>query len=256
MVGSENETAIADVIREFLPNRYGVEVNALVIDRHGACSKQCDIVIYDHTMYPRYFRKVFPVELVYATIEVKTCMRKTEANRAIENITSLSLLDFRPELTCYWQNKTTKENIHHSPPALFVFAYRTDAESFETFARWFPREIITRGIPLREKAPKFPEVRTLAVCALDQGIIDMESSNAYVTRFVTTACDDACPRTFRSSVAGNVVQIDPTKALFLFLEGLWTKVSTHEMHPGFDIRSYASNSMDRVIEAPDPFENN
>jgi hypothetical protein len=28
--GSENEQALADILRDFLPSRYGVEVNALV----------------------------------------------------------------------------------------------------------------------------------------------------------------------------------------------------------------------------------
>ena len=39
LVGSENENAIADVIRRFLPIKYGVEVNALVIDRFGKASR-------------------------------------------------------------------------------------------------------------------------------------------------------------------------------------------------------------------------
>ena len=47
LVGSENENAIADVIRGFLPVKYGVEINALEIDRFGKVSKQADIVIYN-----------------------------------------------------------------------------------------------------------------------------------------------------------------------------------------------------------------
>jgi hypothetical protein len=38
--GSENEQALATVIRGFLPERYGVEVNVLVIDRDGLVSRQ------------------------------------------------------------------------------------------------------------------------------------------------------------------------------------------------------------------------
>jgi hypothetical protein len=47
LVGSENENAIAEVIRQFLPPKYGVEVNALVIDKFGKVSDQADIVIFD-----------------------------------------------------------------------------------------------------------------------------------------------------------------------------------------------------------------
>ncbi len=45
LAGSENESAIANVIRQFLPPRFGVEVNALVIDRHGNVSKQADMEV-------------------------------------------------------------------------------------------------------------------------------------------------------------------------------------------------------------------
>ncbi|PMQ13049.1 hypothetical protein PseAD21_05150 [Pseudomonas sp. AD21] len=38
--GCENEQALADVLRSFLPSKYGVEVNALIIDRDGCVSRQ------------------------------------------------------------------------------------------------------------------------------------------------------------------------------------------------------------------------
>lgn len=74
LVGSENENAIAAVLRDFLPTQFGVEVNAIVIDRLGGTSRQSDIVIYDAHRQASFFRKVFPVEIVYAVIEVKTLM--------------------------------------------------------------------------------------------------------------------------------------------------------------------------------------
>src|SRR5437868_3171241 len=54
MVGSENELALADLLREFLPPRFGIEVSGIVIDRFGAESRQIDIVVYDAVTYPRY----------------------------------------------------------------------------------------------------------------------------------------------------------------------------------------------------------
>lgn len=62
IVGSENESAIADVIRDFLPPKFGVEVNALVIDRFGKVSKQADIVIYDAER-PSFFVKSTQLKL-------------------------------------------------------------------------------------------------------------------------------------------------------------------------------------------------
>ncbi|WP_366523456.1 DUF6602 domain-containing protein [uncultured Microbulbifer sp.] len=48
----------------------------VVIDRQGKQSNQCDVIIYDALNYPELFSqtsaKFFPVDFVYATIEVKT----------------------------------------------------------------------------------------------------------------------------------------------------------------------------------------
>ena len=52
LVGSENENAIAEVIRQFLPPKFGVEVNALVIDRFGnAPSCLCGIRIWRGSLF-------------------------------------------------------------------------------------------------------------------------------------------------------------------------------------------------------------
>ena len=253
LVGSENENAIAEVIRQFLPPRFGVEVNALVIDRFGKVSRQADIVIYDAERQASFFRKVFPVEIVFAVIEVKTSMSSTEAKGAMANLASVSELEFRPALTPYWETRTEKDEIHHDPPALYAFAYRTDCQSFETFARWFDRQNLHQGVKLRDKAPKYPEIRVIRICALDQGVIHMESTNGHVQRWVAVATDDGTTRAFKTTVQGHPVLVDPAKSLFMFLQRLWIDLETHKLHPGFDIRSYMSTVLGTVIEVTDDF---
>ena len=250
LVGSENENAIADVIREFLPPKYGVEVNALVIDRFGKVSRQADIVIYDAEKQASFFRKVYPVEIVYAVIEVKTSMSSTEAKSAMENLVSVSELEFRPALTPYWETKTREQEIQHNPPALYAFAYRTDCQSFETFARWIDWQYLHRGVNLRDKAPKYPEIRVIRVCSLDQGVIHMESTNGYVQRWVAIATDAGVNRAFNTMVQDKPVLVDPAKSLFMFLQRLWFDLQTHKLHPGFDIRSYMSTVLGTAIEVP------
>jgi len=250
LVGSENEGAIAEVIRQFLPPRFGVEVNALVIDRFGKTSKQADVVIYDAASQPSFFRKVFPVEIVYGVIEVKTSMSSSEAGAALENLSSVSALEFRPALTPYWETRTREQEIHHYPPALYAFAYRTNCQSFETFARWFDWQYLFRGVKLRDAAPKYPEIRLIRACALDQGVIHMESTNGYVQRWVAVATDAGVTRAFQTTVQGQTVLVDPAKSLFMFLHRLWVDLETHERHPGFDIRSYMSTVLGTVIEVP------
>ena len=250
LIGTENETAIADVIRKFLPPKYGVEVNALVIDRFGKVSRQADIVIYDAEKQASFFRKVYPIEIVYAVIEVKTSMSSTEAKSAMDNLASVSDLEFRPALTPYWETRTREQEIHHDPPALYAFAYRTDCQSFETFARWIDWQYIFRGVKLNDKAPKYPEIRVIRVCALDQGVIHMESTNGHVPRFVAVATDEGVTRAFNTTVQGCTVLVDPAKSLFMFLQKLWFDLETHKLHPGFDIRSYMSTVLGTVIEVP------
>jgi hypothetical protein len=249
LVGSENENAIADVIRRFLPPKFGVDVNALLIDRFGKVSKQIDIVIYDATQ-ASFFRKVYPVEIVYGVIEVKTSMSSSEAKLTFENLASVSHLEFRPALTPYWERRTQKEEIRSDPPALYAFAYRTECESFETFARWVDWQYLFEGVPLRDKAPTYPEIRIIRVCALDQGVIHMESTNGYVQRWVAEATDAGVDRSFKTKVQGQVVLVDPAKSLFIFLQRLWFDLQVHDLHPGFDIRSYMSTVLGTVIPVP------
>jgi hypothetical protein len=244
LAGSENEQAIADVLRDFLPIGFGVEVSAIVIDRFGGASRQADIVIYDANQ-PRFFRKVFPIEIVYAVIQVKTSMGSSDAVLALENLRSVNRLEFRPVLTPYWNTRTHEEGIRHDPPACFVFAYRTDCKSFETFANWFPWSFLQEGTPLRVAAPIRPEIRLLRIVALDKGIIHMESTNGYVERIIASAVDARTD--FQTTLSGAPIMVDPSKSLFLFLVRLWFDLETHNIHPGFDIRSYMSPVLDAVV---------
>ena len=248
IVGSENELAIAEVLRTFLPQQFGIDVNALIIDRFGRASKEVDLVIFDASR-PRFFRKVFPVETVYATIEVKTSLGSGEAQDALDNIKSVNSLEFRPALTPYWQTRTAKESIHHYPPTALVFAYRTNCETFETFSSWFPWSFLSEGVKLRDAAPRHPEIRTLTVCALDQGMIRMESTNGHVQRFVAVAGDDAVERAFHTRFMNSDMTVDPAKSLFLFLQRLWFDLEDHPLHPGFDSRSYLSAVLGVVVDA-------
>lgn len=156
LVGSENENVIAEVIRQFLPPKYGVEVNALVLDRFGKVSRQSDIVIFDAERQASFFRKVYPVEMVYAVIEVKTSMSSAEAKSTVDNLASVSELEFRPALTPYWETRTRVEEIHHDPPSLYTFAYRTDCQSFETFARWFNWQFLISRRQVTRQGSKIP----------------------------------------------------------------------------------------------------
>ena len=251
LIGSENELVVSDLLKKFLPPRFGIETSGIVIDHRGRESRQSDIIIYDAWKFPNYLRKVFPVELVYGVIEVKTTITSSEAHSALDNLKSFFDLDFHPSLTPYWKNKSVEENIYAEPPFGVVFGFRSEASNFETFAKWFPRDAVHRGYKLKtaDETKTYPEIRTLLVAALDKGIISMESSNTYVQRMIPTVESEAISRSHVSRYGGREIFIDPAKALFWFLEHLWQRISDHRLHPGFDIRSYTTSSMDTGIIA-------
>jgi hypothetical protein len=62
------------VLKAHLPHRYQAD-RAFVIDSHGACSEQIDVVIYDRQYSPLLFnqanQRYIPAESVYAVLEVK-----------------------------------------------------------------------------------------------------------------------------------------------------------------------------------------
>jgi hypothetical protein len=186
--------------------------------------------------------------MIYAVIEVKTSMDSTEAASALENLKSVNALEFRPSLTPYWKTMTREQNIQHYPPRCFIFSYRTDCESFETFARWFNWADLFGN---RNEIIDPDAIRTLTVVALDQGTIRMESTNGYVQRFLAVAGDTQAPRLLPTRLKSKTILVDPEKSLFFFMHRLWSDLEHHKLHPGFDIRSYMSTVLGSMIEVGD-----
>lgn len=147
--GSGNENVIKELLRKFIPKKFSVGSGAL-IDRNGKQSKQCDIVIYDNYNYPEIFNhgdnNLFPVDLVYAVIEVKTTIDKTKSEEAIANIKSVKELDFiddRFRINSYdplddvKADPTLWTSVSTSPPLGIVFGYKSTPVNYKTFANWF-----------------------------------------------------------------------------------------------------------------------
>jgi hypothetical protein len=183
--GEGNEAVLRELLVKFISKRYGVGTG-VVIDRLGHQSRQCDIVIYDTFSYPSLLSltavHLFPVDIVYATVEVKTTLDSGEAQKALANIDSVRSLSFVPDEFSYYMTgkvpsfsfPTGWEANHRggtyfnavrteekpTPPVGCVFAYNSEAAQFETFKNWFtPKE--------DADASRFP---TLVGC-LDQGFV-------------------------------------------------------------------------------------
>src|SRR2546421_11142416 len=67
--GEGNETILRDLLRQFIPQKYGVGTG-VIIDHNGNSSNQIDIIIYDAFLYPSLLSlttvHLFPVDIVYA----------------------------------------------------------------------------------------------------------------------------------------------------------------------------------------------
>lgn len=170
--GEGNESIIRDLIKRFIPKKYGIGTG-IVIDRNGNSSKQCDIIIYDNYHYPEIFTlsniHIFPVDLVYAVIEVKTTLDNKQAKLSIDNIRSVRKLDYIKESFrvnpaepidlknkdwTMWENKVTE------PPLGLVFAYQSNTPNFDTVTNWFKYADL-------EERTKFPS----HIFCLDHGFI-------------------------------------------------------------------------------------
>lgn len=120
--GRANENIIRNFLIKFLPKKYDVG-SGILIDRKGKSSNQCDVVIYDKEYHPDFFGQrssiLFPVDVVYATIEVKTTLDQKEIKLAIGNIFSVKTLDIIPK------NIPITGSSEQSPthPLGMIFAY-------------------------------------------------------------------------------------------------------------------------------------
>ena len=229
--GSGNEEALRSIVRSFVPERFGVGTG-FVIDKNGTPSRQCDIVIYERQQYPSLFSMtslhMFPVDIVFATIEVKTTLDKTKADDAIANIASVKELEL---LTEDWktfssevsenafESKVTSGNevlweIHRATPPLgYVFAYNSDAVNFETFAEWFGG---AGGGP------------DMAIC-MDQGFVHRRDGKLVAQ--CVPAVSDVPEGSPTKKVGGDEVTIDQGRILLAFLLSLQNDLVVKKVHP-------------------------
>lgn len=85
--GSNREDLVEQFLIEHLPNRFGVSTG-LIISYDGKFSNQADLVVVDNQnnapLYPQSRNKLWPVESVYALIEVKTQLNQGELDDCIK----------------------------------------------------------------------------------------------------------------------------------------------------------------------------
>ncbi|MGW4593703.1 DUF6602 domain-containing protein [Amycolatopsis thermoflava] len=90
--GRANEIALAQLLENLLPPSVGVGTG-IVIDADGRASNQMDIVIYDKSSQPTLMAQsgqfLFPVEVVFLVVEVKTTFDTDELIDSVKKKKSL-----------------------------------------------------------------------------------------------------------------------------------------------------------------------
>ena len=99
-VGNNTEDKWERVLRDFLPQRYGVATSHIIIDSDGHKSEQIDIVVYDRQFAPSFLKletaEVIPVESVYAVFEVKQALNLDKLRAAAAKAESVRRLVRHP----------------------------------------------------------------------------------------------------------------------------------------------------------------
>jgi hypothetical protein len=92
------EEIIKNILARILPKRFSIGTG-VVIAANGDCSPQIDIVIYDNfhnaPLLSEFGACLFPVEIVHATIEVKSLLTKAEFRKSLAAIRTLRSLGSR-----------------------------------------------------------------------------------------------------------------------------------------------------------------
>jgi len=92
--GEAREFVLKELLRQYLPAKLGAEKGIIISSVENELpSKQIDIIIYDKLNTPVLYNvenlRIFPIEGVYAVIEVKSNLDSKTFKNAIENVRSV-----------------------------------------------------------------------------------------------------------------------------------------------------------------------
>ena len=140
--GINREDLVANFLRNHLPERFGVSTG-LIISHDGMFSNEADLVVFDKPnnspLYPDVQKKLWPVEAIYALIEVKTQLNPRDLTDAISKFQKFK------RLRRQFRHVKESQNIYDSLAILWSF----DSSSAETLKRNLTTEF--EKIPLVER---------------------------------------------------------------------------------------------------------
>lgn len=147
--GRNDEERFRAFLAKVLPRRFSIGTGFLVCSNPDIPpSRQTDIVIYDEVHNSPLHRElaayVFPVEMVYGTVEVKGLLKPGDLVPALQNIARIRNLAREKHYLVYGQTAAGQDNpdqswvvpieiIHRLAPRAFIFAYDASWRSLNGF---------------------------------------------------------------------------------------------------------------------------
>src|ERR1044072_2920653 len=127
------EDIVRSVFHKIMPKRFSIGTG-VVFSAHGEVSRQTDIVIYDNfynaPLLSEFGASIFPAEIVYATIEVKSVLNRTELRKSIEAIMQMRKVGSKkrylvPEMIVEdgMFKRVLARRQEKTPPRKYIFAF-------------------------------------------------------------------------------------------------------------------------------------
>jgi len=224
--GLGNEEILRNLIKDFLPDKYGV-AKGKVINEQGKSSKHCDIIVYDSLNCPKLFidenrNQILPIEGVYAVLEVKSTLTSKLLKEAFENLYSVYKLKKRT-------NNSTNNYLELCPPSLSVIAFRTQIslkKIKKCFTEFNNQYVVNKSFhSYSKKSPGFKEI----------------TGKKYLVGYVSVLNEGEVFHRFK----GDVLMADwKAHTLGIYLTNLFTTLDKINL-PRIDVLGYFSIS--RVI---------
>lgn len=141
--GRQREDGLANFLKTFLPQKYGVATGELISCESGCPSPQCDIIIYDNLNIPVIGRdeavQRVPIEGVYAIIEVKSNITKESLNDTARKIAQIRKMPRH--------NMDTQRNPDDEGPLFVLFGYKLETTLHEC-ARFLNEAAVLQDVTL------------------------------------------------------------------------------------------------------------
>ena len=204
--GALREFLLKEIIRPFLPKRYGL-CNGECFDIQDSVSKQLDVIVFDDLFsyaIPMGDYYMMPFESAYGEIEVKSMLNKEAFFESIENISSFKSLIKEPPADCQVLpnlainiNGVTWNKSGFTKPFGVVFAY--DSPEPSTVIEYF-HEIKPLNPSLMPDMIVLLKKKTIIFRLFYEGEkFYVTTSNTY-QGFITLPCEDDTLPVFLSYV--------------------------------------------------------